>query len=766
VSKWLALGLAVVLMAGAPVHAEQYPAPPGFKGKIGRTGKESVPDWPTDVTAPKGAPNVLIWMVDDLGFGQLGTYGGLIDTPTLDKLAQRGLRYTNFNTTAICTSSRASLLTGRNHHMVANGSHIKMPAGYPGYNGRLPRSAATMARVLQQNGYTTFALGKWDHLPAEHVSTSGPFDYWPSGQGFDHYYGFLAADDSNFEPSLWEDHMPVDPAAGRKDYHLSTDLADKAIHWIAAEKSTTPDRPFFMYWATGAVHSPHHAPPEYIAKYKGRFDMGWDKAREMILARQIKLGIMPEGTQLPERPAELPAWDSLSPDAKRMAAREMEVFAAQLDHADHEFNRILETLERTGQLDNTIVVVLSDNGASAEGAPNGTDNEVKYMNGRFPSTPELLKHYDDWGSAKYYVHYSAAWALAGNTPMNYYKQTVYGGGVRDPLIISWPAHLKENGQIRTQFQHVTDIAPTLLSLIGIEPPEAVDGVKQQRFDGVDLSNTFDDPKAPSRKTVQYFEMRGSRGIWSNGWKAATLSTTTPWLDGRDVSDDHWQLFHVDTDFNERVDLSKENPQKLAEMKKLFDQEARRNNVYPIYPPLDRQNHTVGLHEAALQANKGQFIFYGPGGYRIPDETAPPFATYSHRITAEIEIPKSGAEGVIAAFGGRTGGFSLYVIDGKPAYAYNFYGDQTITLKGSRLKPGKHKLVLSYDKTGDTAKAQLSVDDAAVANADLPGPASRTLGLNENFAIGMDPGSPVSDEYQSSFAFNGTIERVIVDVVRP
>jgi len=753
----------LLLIAAAPA-----PNPTGFEGLIQEYGADSKPWWPAETRAPAGAPNVLIWLLDDAGFGQLGAFGGLIDTPNIDRLADQGLRYTNFHSTALCSPSRAALLTGRNHHAVGVGSHSAAPAGFPGYYGRVAPSAGSLAKILGANGYTTYAAGKWDQVPGEATSISGPFDQWPSGQGFDHFYGFLAADTNNFLPAMWSDHTPIEPQLARSDYHLSTDMADKAIEWISGQASTTPSRPFLLYWATGAVHAPHHAPRAFIDKYKGRFDMGWDKAREMVLARQKQLGVVPADTRLPPRPPQLPAWDSLGPAEKRMAAHQMEVFAAQLEHADFEFGRVIEELRRTGQLDNTIVIVTSDNGASGEGGPAGSYNEVRNLVGNL-ATPELnAPFFDAWGGPTVHNTYSAAWAFAGNTPFNYYKQSTHGGGINDPMVISWPSRITDKGSIRGQFHHLNDVTPTLLDAIGVSPPDVLDGVKQQPMDGVSMAYSFAQPKAPSPKRVQYFELFGNRAIYADGWKAVAIANPTPWNLGKvvDFSKVKWELYNLNSDINERIDLARREPRKLAEMLAIFDAEARRNNVYPIRP--DTRARGAEIERANLEARSGRYTFYPPGAVRLPYLAAAPTYGHSFTLTADVEIPAGGAEGVLAAQGGNTGGFALYLQNGRPVFTHNYFGETTYDLKGdATLASGPSSIRADFELQADgSANARLFVNDELVGQSKAPRTQRLTSGLNDNFDIGQDSGSPVSPSYTAPFRFTGKLKKVVIDIAPP
>ena len=753
--------LAISSVKAAP--GDPIPNPPGYHGKITEFGKDAEPWWPAEVNAPENAPNILIWLIDDAGYASVSAFGGLIDTPNIDRVAKMGLLYTNFHATPICSSSRTALLTGRNPHAAGMGGHAGGPAGFPGYYGKVHASAGSLAKILRANGYTTYAAGKWDQLPQEDTSIAGPFDQWPSGQGFDHFYGFLNAETNNFQPALWEDHAPVEPHVGRADYHLSTDMADKAIYWVTGHASAAPKRPFFLYWATGAVHSPHHAPKAYIEKYRGRFDMGWDKAREVILARQKKKGIVPTHAQLPTRPAELAAWDSLSDADKRMAARQMEVYAAQLEHADHEFGRILDTLQRSGQMENTLVIVTADNGASSEGSPTGTFNDYRAMSRTPTSTEANLTYYDDWGGPKTHPHYNTAWALAVNTPFNYYKQTTRGGGVNVPMVIAWPKAITAKGGTRGQFYYLNDIAPTILDVAGIAPPAEMDGVKQQPLDGVSMAGTFASASAPANKQVQYFEMWGNRAIYAHGWKANATAYRSPWAvkEPVDVANAKWELYDLNRDFNERVDLAEKQPDKLKEMVALFDQEARKYNVYPLRPDFRR---VVEVQERVFQDHQGRFVYYPPGGQRIPYHASAPIFGRSFTMTADVEIPATGAEGVIAAQSGLTGGFSLYAAKNKLVFAHNALGGGLFELASETpFAPGHATVKVNYVLNPDTSAAvTLFINDKQVAGGGFAKTQMSTPGMSDIFDVGQDTGSAVSTSYTAPFPFTGTIDKVVVE----
>lgn len=756
--------MASISVSAASLPAEQDPA--SFKGVIGMTGADSRPDLPPRTAAPKGAPNILVWMMDDTGFAQLHSYGGLTHTATIDQIAQSGLRYNNFQTTALCSSSRASFLTGRNPGAVATETHAGAAAGYPGYWARVPKSAATIAKILQQNGYTTYALGKWDHLPSEDTSPAGPMTYWPTGQGFDHFYGFLAAEMDQFRPLMWNDQTPVNPAEGKPDYQLTADIADRAIEWITTQKAAAPERPFFMYWATGAMHSPHQVRQEWIDKYKGKFDMGWDKARELILVNQKKLGLVPKDAKLPDRTEGVPAWGSLTAEQKQLAARQMETFAGYLDYADHEFGRIVESLHALGELDNTIIVITSDNGASGEGGIAGTHNEIRMSNGMQTGWDINDKYREAWGNAETHPHYSIGWAMAGNTPFRYFKQLVHFGGIRDPLVIAWPKGIPQGGGIRSQFHHISDVVPTLLEAVGVPQPAEVDGVKQQPVDGTSMLYTFSQPEAPTRKQKQYFEMFGNRGIWAGGWKAEVAHNPRPWeiFADRPFEQDVWELYHTDRDFNELHDLAKSNPKKLEEMKKLFDEEAKRNNVYPLRPAPDAMTQVI-VAKDRLKANQGHFEYAGDTVGRLPALLAPPVLNRSYAINAEITPAADRATGVIVAEGGGDAGYALYLKDGVPVFCYNYFDEETTFIRGSASLPaGKSMVRFEFTRTGpNTGKGVLSVNGQAVGEGVIPHTVPARHSVTETFDIGRDEGSQVSREYPGLGRFPGRVGKVTFDV---
>jgi arylsulfatase A-like enzyme len=544
---------------------------PAFSGKIGRTVKDSTPDFPKGLEAPAGAPNILLILTDDVGFGATSTFGGPIQTPNFQRLADNGLRYNKYHTTALCSPTRAALITGRNHHSVASGVITEFATGYPGYNSLVPKSAGSVGAVLRENGYNTSWFGKMHNVPDWMSSQAGPFDLWPNGLGFEHFYGFLGGDSDQWHPALYENMTPIEPYLGNPDYILDRDLADKAITWMRMQHALAPNKPWLLYYATGTAHAPHHAPKDWIAKYKGQFDQGWDKVREETLARQIRLGVVPAGAQLTKRPEQIPEWDSLSADQKRLYARMMEVYAGALSHADYNIGRLLDAVEQSGQMDNTLVVfMMGDNGASAEGTLQGTTNEVgTAANSVKESIPYLLSMIDELGGPRCYNHYPVGWAHAMDTPMQWTKQIAsHFGGTRNGMVISWPARIKDKGGLRSQFCHVIDIVPTIYEAAKITPPTMLDGVEQKPLDGMSLVYTFDKPDVPTVRNTQYFEMMGNRAIYKDGWMASTTPLRLPWVtSGYEPSPDDfkWELYNINEDFSQADNLVDKYPDKLKEL---------------------------------------------------------------------------------------------------------------------------------------------------------------------------------------------------------
>ncbi len=730
-----------------------------FQGKIAKNYKDSVEWWPEEVKAPKGAPNVLLILLDDVGFAQFGSYGGLIETKNLDKLAAGGLRYNNFHTTALCSPSRGAIMAGRNPHNIGLGSHSLSAMGFPGYNAISPESAKSVAMTLQKNGFINYALGKWDHTPLYEVSQVGPFNRWPSGEGFQHYFGFMAADADNYRTLLFNDHEPSEPWLEKNNFHLSEALADKAINWITGHKSIKPDVPFFVFWAPGAQHSPHQAPKEYIEKYRGKFDMGWDKARDIIFAKQKQLGIIPKETLLTQRVKDIPAWDSLNEKEKKLFAKQMEVFAGMLDHTDAQIGRMIETLKRIGELDNTLIIVTSDNGASGEGGLAGTFNETYVLNGMQTPFEANLRHFQNWGGKTTYAHYHAGWAMAGNTPFRYFKQAVHRGGISDPLIIQWPAKIKSKGEIRSQYHHIIDIAPTILEAAGLKLPAEIDGVKQKPMDGIPMNYSFNNPNAEDARKVQYYEMFGNRAIYKDGWKAVTIhGNRMPWNLNvtMDFEKDKWELYNLKEDFSEAIDLAQKNPEKLEELKEEFDKQAWANNVYPLY---DDMIQRLAKQQSRLFGNKKEFVYFFPGAVRISEKSSPPVKNTSHAIIFDLDYGGS-EQGVIVACGGFTGGYTMFIKDGRLWYDYNFLDGKFYTMKTPILSKGSHHFEFQYQKTSQIGgKGSLWMDGKSVATVDMPQTHVSTFSLSESFDLGIDNGTQVSKLYTGHFPFTGKLDRV-------
>ena len=754
--RWYPIAVGLALSAIATLAVAETAQE--FQGKIAKTYEESEEWWPEPVRPPKGAPNVIIFLLDDVGFAQVGSFGGLIETPNIDRLAGNGLRYNNFHTTALCSPSRASLMAGRNPHSIGLGSHALTAMGFPGYNAIVPPTAKSVANYLQEVGYINYALGKWDHTPLYEVSQVGPFDRWPSGEGFNHAYTFMAADVHQFVPVMWNDHTP-EPY--RTTEHLDKDLADRAIHWITGHKSIQSDLPFLMLWASGSMHSPHHAPAEYRAKYRGKFDVGWDKAREQILTNQIRLGVVPKGTKMTERIAEIPAWDSLEEEEKTLYARQMEVFAAQMEHVDHQIGRVLEVLERIDELDNTLIFVTSDNGASGEGGLAGTFNETYVLNGLQTPFEASMRNYARWGDATTYPHYHAGWAMAGNTPFRYFKQSEHRGGQHDALVVHWPNGIKAKGEVRSQYHHISDVAPTILEVVGIDVPESYHGVEQQPMDGTSMVYSFNDANAPDRKKRQYYEMFGNRAIWVDGWKAVTLhAKRMPWIVNvvQPFEQDEWELYHVAEDFSESTNLADRHPEKLSELKEIFEEEAWKYNVYPLYD--DMLKRLTGRQES-LFGDQKEFVYYAPGAVRIAEKASAPVKNRSHTITTTIDL-KGHEEGVIAAVGGMTGGFTMFIKQGRLYYDYNYLDGVYYTMVSPLLPQGKTELKFNFIKTKEFGgTGELYVGGEKVAEHEMPTMHISTYSLAETFDIGRDTGTQVSKIYDDPFPFVGELDRVTI-----
>lgn len=738
-----------------------------FEGRIGRFLPDSQESWPGRPSPPKDAPNVLIWLIDDAGFGLLSAFGGLVGTPNLDRLAAQGLKYTNFHSTPLCSPSRVALLTGRYPHNAHMGSHGGTSMGFPGYDGFVPPTVAPTAKVLRQQGYSTVALGKWDHTPFRQINPVGPFDLWPLGQGFERFYGFMWHDTDHFKPTLIQDNTILDRPAGGQDYYLTTDLADRAISHINSLHAVQPERPFYLYWATGAVHSPHHATEEWRAKYRGRFDMGWDEYRKQVLARQKAMGIVPKNTALAPLQAELPAWNSLSPEDKRLYARQMETIAAQMSQTDHEFGRVIDALKANGQFDNTIIIVTSDNGASAEGGVEGSFMETPRAYGVPITAAQNREHLDAWGGPTTMPHYSAAWAVAANTPFRYYKQTVHDGGNHVPLIVSWPKGIKTPG-LRTQYSFISDISPTILAAAGIAPPSCVDGVPQKPIDGIAINYSFNDPAAEDRRTTQYYELWGNYGIYDRGWKAEVLHKKVAWdiQGGVPFSADKWELYNVKDDPGETRDLAAANPAKLAELQALFEREASANNVFPL-ADLGARNAAGSKQLPSAPGGRTVFRYAQPGVTAMSEIAAAPTMGRSYTLTATIDTNASD-QGVIVAAGGVEAGYSLFIRDGKVHYRNDEFGKTILSLVDAQPLPtGKAVIELKWTQEGrrDGTMAMF-VNDREVARGRMAPRVFGTHGSNELFNIGTDTGAAATSGYEAPFAFTGSIRDVTISLEAP
>lgn len=768
-------------------HVVQLPRPdPPFRGVSDRTLDGSKPDFPQPVKAPPGAPNVLLVLVDDAGFGNPSTFGGPCQTPTLTKLASQGLRYNRFHVTALCSPTRAALLSGRNHHSVGFGSIAEFAGGWPGYNATWPKSAASIAQILQGNGYSTAAFGKWHLTPDNQQGAAGPFDRWPNGLGFDYFYGFLGGAIGQYDPLLAENNSIIGVPTG-KSYYFPDDMTERTIRWIQDQKAQSPDKPFFIYYSTGATHSPHHVPKAWADKYKGQFDQGWDKLREQTFARQKELGVIPANAALTPRDPAFPAWDPLSPEEKRFYARQMEVYAGFQENTDYQVGRVVDAIESMGLADNTLILFIwGDNGSSMEGTETGTFNELTTITG-VPLTPEqqlkLIDAYggmEAWGGPLMQPHFACAWAWAGNTPFQWGKQVAsHFGGTRNPLVVSWPKRIKDNGGLRSQFAHVIDVAPTILEVAGIAPPEQVNGIAQMPLHGASFAHTFTDPNAPSRHTQQYFEILGNRAMYKDGWVACARLDRIPWKtdpqtiarfapgSGWNPDADRWELYNIEEDFSQSHDLAAQHPEKLRELKELFWQEAEKYHVTPLLASMGPYFGLGPPIEARLR------YVYLPGTENIGAGMIPPIYNRSYSITADLEIPPSGADGVIVAESDVMGGFALYVQDGKPHFVYSFLGVQVDTLTGSEPLPTGN-VQLRYTFTADEpGKPATAGTGRLLVNGKLTGENRLEKTVPQRFTtyagmdIGKDNGEPVSPSYaaRSPFPFSATINQVVFEIDR-
>jgi arylsulfatase A-like enzyme len=797
VSATLAIAQQATGEPGSPnatttIDGRHLPPPPQpFRGEINLNAAESKSAWPARVVPPKGAPNILLILTDDVGFGAPSTFGGVIPTPTLDRIAAEGLRYTNFHTTSLCSPTRAALITGRNHHSEGFGVISEQATGFPGYNSILPKDTATIGRVLLENGYRTSWFGKDHNTPAFQTSQAGPFDQWPTGMGFEYFFGFIGGDSSQWTPLLFRNTTQISPFVGNPKWNLITGMADDAIDWLNSLNSIDPQMPFLLYYAPGGTHAPHHPTPEWIKKATDLhlFDKGWNTLRDQIFANQKRLGVIPQDAKLTPWPDDLlKKWDALSADEKKLFVREADVYAAYLMYTDHEIGRVVQAVQDMGKLDNTLIIYISgDNGASAEGTMNGTFAELIPFNGINPSVAENLKFYDAWGSNETYPHYAVPWAWALDTPYKWTKQIPsFFGGTRNGMAVSWPARITDKNGIRNQFHHVIDIVPTILEATGIPAPIMVDGIAQKPIEGVSMVYTFDraNARAPSTHRTQYFEMMGVQGLYNDGWMLSAVPIRAPWeLAGKAIEDPatafKMELYDVRHDWTQYTDVAATNPNKVREMTDLMFGEFAKYQVLPL-----DASAATRLATARPSVTAGRKVFvYTSRVTGLPDSVAPQLLNASYTITADIDVPQAGGEGSIVAEGGRFGGYGMYLLKSKPVFTWNLLGMSRVRWEGPQaLSPGKHTIVFDfkYDGLGfDTlafnnlsgigrgGTGTLTVDGKVVSTLTMQRTVPLILPVDETFDVGSKTGTPVDDrDYQVPFVFTGTIDRLTISVEPP
>ncbi|MBH0111870.1 arylsulfatase [Novosphingobium sp. YJ-S2-02] len=764
---------------------KEYAQGQAFNGVQGRTYDVSEPSWPSPNRAKEGAPNVLFIVLDDTGYGHLGCYGSPIATPNIDALAADGLLYTNMHTTALCSPSRTCFITGRNHHSNGMACITEGATGFPGSNGIIPFENGFISEILLAQGYNTYAIGKWHLTPAEQTSAAGPYDRWPLGRGFERYYGFLGGDTHQYYPELVRDNSQTEQEKSPEEgYHLTVDLVEKAKGMIADAKQVAPNKPFFMYFCTGAQHAPHHVPAEWADKYKGKFDGGWDVYRRETFARQKKLGVIPEHAELSRHDPDVQDWDALSDDERRLYARMMEVFAGFLEHTDHYIGELVQFLKDIGEYDNTLIMLVSDNGSSPEGGPTGSVNENKFFNNVPDDLAQNLAAIEDIGGPKYFNHFPWGWTHAGNTPFRRWKRETYRGGVSDPFLISWPKGIKAKGGIRTQFAHGIDMVPTVLDCLGIEPPTTIRGVTQSPIQGVSLKSSFEDAEAEALHKTQYFEMFGTRALYHDGWRAVC-----PWPgpsfteaehafgDGIDkdmlntLDAEAWELYDLTKDPTETTDVADKEKARLISMIGMWYAEAGKYNVLPID---SRTTERLATERPQIAEGRKRYVYY-PGTQTVPSSASPRLLNTAHSVSVHVTIPEDGAEGAMFTIGGNDGGFCIYMKDGKLVYGYNYVADERYKfVSDSDVPAGDHVLSIEFEPTGkaDIAKGKgtpatlkLLVDGEEVGNGEMPKTIPIQFGLAAGITIGSDNGSPVmlEDEYRPPFAFTGTIHKALVDV---
>lgn len=747
--------------------------PPQFQGEVNFNSANSTPYWSPTIVPPKDAPNILLIMTDDVGFGAPSTFGGTIPTPALDRIAAMGLRYTQFHSTALCSPTRAALITGRNHHSAHSGVISEQSTGYPGYNSIIGKETATIGEILKQNGYVTSWFGK-DHNTPDWMSTQiGPFDNWPIGYGFQYFYGFIGGDTSQWEPNLFRNTTPIQPYIGKPGWNLVTAMADEAIHYINEISDIDPQQKFFVYYVPGGTHAPHHPTPEWIAKFKGKFDHGWNAERERIFENQKKLGVIPQNARLTPWPDALPKWDTLSDEDKKLFAHQAEVYAAYLAYTDHEIGRVIQAVDDLGKLDNTLIIYISgDNGSSPEGTLTGTPNEIAMFNGIEFTVQEQMKFYDVWGSDMTYPHMAVGWTWAFDTPFKWTKQIAsHLGGIRQGMVMSWPKRIKDTGGIRTQFHHVIDVVPTILEAIAIPEPLMVNGTPQKPIEGVSMVYTWDKENAnlASKRNTQYFEMFGNRSIYHNGWMASTTPVGPPWVVVNNLTSDvmngyNWELYNLNEDPTQFNDLAAKMPEKLQEMKEIFIWEAAKYNVFPL-----DNSAAERLIAPRPRVDAARTVYtYSGDPLMIPHGAAPSLLNTSYTITVDIDMPQEGAEGMLVTQGGRFGGYGFYILKGKPVFLWNMVDVNRIRWEGvDVLTPGKHTIAFDFKYDGPGlgkgGVGSLKVDGIEVANKKMDSTLPYILQWDETFDISLDTGTPVDDQdYQVPFAFTGKITKVTIE----
>ncbi len=783
--------------AGSPdatmsINGRQLPAPaPAFGGVIKDDALQSKPWWAPRIVPPKGAPNILLIMTDDSGYGVTSTFGGVIPTPALDRVAAAGLRYTDMNSTALCSPTRAALITGRNHHSAGFGVISEQSTGFPGYNSIIGRDKATIGRILKDNGYATSWFGKDHNVPAFQASQAGPFDQWPVGMGFDYFYGFVGGDTNQWEPNLFRNTTQIYPFLGKPGWNLTTGMADDAIEYLNRINQISPDKPFFLYYVPGGTHAPHHPTQEWVDKIHAMhlFDDGYEKLRERIFANQKRLGVIPEDAKLSPWPSDiLKPWDQTTDEEKKLFIRQVEVFAAYAAYTDHEIGRVIQAVDDMGKLDNTLIIYINgDNGTSAEGGPLGTPNEVAFFNGLTVPVDAQMKFYDAWGTDQTYPHMTAAWSWAFDTPFSWFKQIAsHLGGIRQGMAIAWPGHIDDVGGIRPQFAHIIDIVPTILEAARIKAPEVVDGIKQAPIEGTSLAYTFEkkNANAPTRHTVQYFEMMGDHAIYKDGWMLSTKVKRAPWdafgpANPDPLNNVTWELYNLDKDYSQVVDVAAQHPEKVAELKKVFLEQAQKYNVLPLDASVAAR---IVAPRPNITAGRDTFVYTMPMT-GLPQGDSPVLLNTSYTVTAEIEVPQGGAEGMILTSGGRFGGYGFYLLKGKPVWTWNMLDLKRIKWQGpDALTPGKHTLVFdfkydgmgpgtlafnNFDGVGRPGTGTLSVDGKVVATQTMERTLPMILQWDESFDIGSDTLTGVDDaDYQTPFPLTAKLDRLTVHLDRP